>query len=432
MDGVCGSGRHTVVVMKTITMEDRDIGTVEQLKAFLKLDTEFQFVVESKKKKYAWMEDCLRKFGYHSLKKKKERTIVRRYIRKVTGFSKPQLTRLIGKHKACGKLFPDYSKNKKLGFKRKYGADDIALLIATDIAHEHLSGEATKKILERTFRVFGDTKYKTIAGISVSHLYTIRKHNRQYNSSGAKYLAHTRATSVDIGVRAKPEPCGKPGYLRVDTVHSGDLGKVKGVYHINIVDEVTQFEMIATIEGISELFLFPVMKELLSLFPFRIHEFHSDNGSEFINKVVAQLLTKLYVRQTKSRARHSNDNALVESKNGSIIRKLFGHNHIPTHLAPHINDFDRLYVNRYLNYHRPCGFAEDYVDARGKAKKRYREWMTPYEKLRSLPQAETHLREGVTFETLDDIAFAQSDNDCAQELQTAKIELFTKLRKLAH
>lgn len=409
-------------------MTDSPVSTIEQLRAFLKLDSQFQFGITSKKGRYQWIEEVLRKFSYHRLRKKKERSVVRRYIRRVTGISNAQLTRIIEKHKQCGKLIPDYSQCKKNGFGTKFGPCDIALLIETDVAHEHLSGQATKEVLIREYAVFHHEEYATICQISTAHIYNIRNHNRQYNSSQAKWVKQTRATQVNIGIRTKPRPQGKPGFLRVDTVHSGDLCGVKGAYHINIVDEVTQWEMIATVEAISEYFLTPVIEELLRWYPFVIYEFHSDNGSEYVNHIVAKILATLYIRFTKSRARYSNDNALVESKNGSIIRKLYGRNHIPAEYACFINEFNRRYVNEYLNCHRPCGFAEEYVDARGKIKKKYTHWMTPYEKLKSLPNAEQYLKRGITFEQLDKIAYAMSDNECAKRMREAKISLFKKIR----
>jgi hypothetical protein len=417
--------------MPTITMDDSRVVSIEQLRAFLKLDRKYRFGIADKKGRYQWIAHTLTQFSYHRLKKKKDRSVVRRYIRAVTGMSNGQLTRVIAKHKKRGELIPDYASTHRNGFKRKYGPNDIALLITTDAAHEHLSGEATKKILEREYHIFGHDEYKTISRISVSHVYNIRNHNRQYGSSSAKWVARTKATPVNIGIRAKPRPNGQPGFLRVDTVHSGDLGKQKGAYHINIVDEVTQWEMVATVPAISEEFLKPVIEELLVCFPFRIHEFHSDNGSEFINHVVAKLLTNLYIRFTKSRARHSNDNALVESKNGSVIRKLYGHSHMPAAWAPAINEFNRLFVNVYLNYHRPCGFAALKTDKRGKEKKTYTHWMTPYEKFASLDKPEQYLKPGVMFEQLAAIAGVKSDNEFAREMQQAKVALFMKLRKTA-
>jgi len=415
--------------MATITMKDSCINSIEQIKFFLKLDQKFQFNIASKKQKYKWIAEALTKFRYHGLRKKKERGIVRKYIQRVARISSAQLTRLIKKHKKCGLLVPNYAALKRNGFKTIYSPTDIALLIKTDVAHKRLSGQATKVILKREYKIFHKEEYKNIAKISVSRIYDIRKNNRQYNSSKARLFKRTQAVQVSIGVRRKPEPQGCPGFVRVDTVHQGDHNKEKGVYHLNIVDEVTQWEMIATVEAISEHFLTPVIEMLLKLFPFRIFEFHADNGSEFINKVVAKLLAKLYVKLTKSRARHSNDNALVESKNGSIIRKLYGRNFIHRGYAPAINAFNKQYVNIYLNYHRPCGFATEYTDKRGKIKKKYKNenWMTPYDKLKSLPNAVQYLKAGFTFEELDKIAYAMSDNEFAEEMMKAKAELFKKL-----
>jgi transposase InsO family protein len=296
------------------------------------------------------------------------------------------------------------------------------------VAHGCLNGKATKEIMRREFAVFGKIGFENISGISVSHVYNIRNHNLQYESSPALFFKHTQATQVDIGIRRKPMPYGKPGFLRVDTVHQGDLEGVKGVYHINIIDEVTQYEMIATVSGISQQFLKPVIEILLSSFPFKIYEFHSDNGSEYINKIVAELLTRMMIDQSKSRSRKTNDNALVESKNGSIVRKLFGRNFIDQKFAPLINTFNKDYVNTYLNYHRPCLFPTEEINKLGKIKKKYIITMPPYEKLKSLENASQHLRDGITFTDLDKIAYAESDNDFGRKMMTAKEKLFKKIR----
>src|SRR5665811_1143197 len=124
------------------------------------------------------------------------------------------------------------------------------------------------------------------------------------------------------------------------------------VYHINAIDEVTQCEVVCTVEKISERFLIPALEQMFEAFPFVLLNFHSDNGSEYINKQVAKLLEKLRIEFTKSRSRHSNDNALAESKNGAVVRKLFGHVHIPQRWAPLINDFNQQNLNPYINLHR--------------------------------------------------------------------------------
>ena len=165
---------------------------------------------------------------------------------------------------------------------------------------------------------------------------------------------------------------------------------------------------------------------MLEGFPFAILGFHSDNGSEYINYQVAKLPEKLRVEFTKSRPRHSNDNALAESKNASVVRKHLGYAHIPQHCASLINTFCANHLNPYVNFHRPCFFPETITDEKGKERKRYRyaEMKMPYEKLKSLPNAMEYLNPDITFEQLDVQAARMSDNGAALAMNNARKKLF--------
>jgi len=317
-------------------MNDSHITSIAQLREFLKVAKSIEFKSISKKEKYQWINNVLTKFKYFSLKKK-DRTLLRRYMMRMAGMSKSQLTRVIAKKKKTGRVWIGSTARHK--FSKKYTASDIALIIETDNAHQRLSGKATKKIFDRMYKVFHDLRYKKLKDISVSHIYNLRE-TRQYKSHSLT-VKKTVPAKNSIGQRKKPEPHGKPGHLRVDTVHQGDYGKKKGVYHINITDEVTQWEIVGCVEKISEYYLEPLLKDLIAQFPFKLINFHSDNGSEFINKVVAQLLNKLLIQQTKSRPRHCNDNALAECKNGAVVRKHMGYVHIPQRFAPLVTVLQR-------------------------------------------------------------------------------------------
>ena len=379
-------------------MNDDCIESIAQLQTFLKgVDGTATFRPDTrgntnKQRMYEWVGKTLSRFRYWSISKR-EKSIVLSYLETMTKRSRVQLKRLAQRKKKVGRLF--VSTEGRHSFLVRYGALDIARLVETDNAHGRISGEATKRVMEREHMLFGKKGYEHIAGISVAHLYRLRKHSRQY-VSGILHVEKTRATKVNIGIRKKPTPFGIPGYLRVDSVHQGDMDKEKGVYHINLVDEVTQWEVVGCVEGISEEFLRPLLDELLAAFPFLVKGFHSDNGSEYINEVVAALLTKLSIEQTKSRSRHTNDNALVEGKNASRVRKHMGYVHIPKTYARVIMDFYRGHLNVYCNFHRPCGFATSYIDARGKEKKRYDTYLTPYERLCSISGWENHPPEKVT------------------------------------
>jgi len=408
----------------TIKMNDSHIVSITQIKEFLKLNNSIQFRSVSKKERNRWLETVLIRFRYFSCRKK-DKSILKKYIMGMTGLSDAQLTRLINRKRRFGKIW--FESTRRHRFPRKYTPEDIALLIKTDNLHYRLSGPATKKILEREYKLFGNKEYQNIQEISPAHIYNLRE-TRQYQSHSLT-IKKTNPKKIPIGERRKPEPQGKPGYLRVDSVHQGDLEKEKGIYHINIVDEVTQWEILGSVEKISEYFLTPLLEDLIAQYPFFILGFHSDNGSEFINKVVAQLLKKLLIKQTKTRARHCNDNALVEGKNGSIIRKYIGYRHIPRRYAQTLNQFYKEYLNIYLNYHRPCGFATIITDKRGKQKRVYNTYQTPYERLKSLPKVEQYLKPGITFEMLDKIAYQKSDNEFAVLMQKAKEELFNNFSR---
>lgn len=408
-------------------MNDSHIVSVAQIKAFLKVDSAIKFKAASKKEQYKWINDVLTKFRYFSLKKK-DKGIVRGYIVKMTGLSQSQADRIIIRKKKFGRVFLNSTARHR--FPRKYTPTDIALLVKTDNAHNRLSGPATKKILEREYKLFSKTEYLNISQISPPHIYNLRE-TRQYRSHSLT-VKKTNASKVPIGVRMKPEPCGRPGFLRVDTVHQGDYDKKKGIYHINIVDEILQWEIVGTVEKIAEYYLKPLLEDLIEQFPFTIINFHSDNGSEFINEMVAKLLNKLLIQQTKSRTRHCNDNALAECKNGAIIRKHMGYVHIPQSFAPAVNQFYKEHLNIYLNYHRPCGFATIIKDKKGKERKIYKieDYQTPYDKLKSFRNAEKFLKENTTFVQLKRIALVQSDNECAEAMQKAKEELFKNFKHI--
>jgi transposase InsO family protein len=274
------------------------------------------------------------------------------------------------------------------------------------------------------YHVYGEARFERLAGISNGHLYNLRQHKTYRTRRG--HVDKTRPVRSPIGERRKPAPDGQPGYLRIDSVHQGDLEGVKGVYLINAVDEVTQFQVVCAVERISEHFLLPILEQLIAAFPFTIRGFHSDNGSEYTNHRVAKLLEKLRIEHTKSRARHTNDNALVESKNGSTIRKHLGYSHIPGRFAMDVNRFTRGPLTDYLNFHRPCHFPTESIDPKGKRRKhyRYQDLMTPYDKLKSLPNAAQYLKPGISFQTLDAIATQCSDNEAARRLNQARAELF--------
>lgn len=408
-------------------MDDSKRLGLEQIRAFLAGAEPVEFAAQGRKEIYEWVERVLVWHEY-ARQGKAARGLLRRYVEKMTGLSRAQVTRFIAAYQATGRVrVTEYERHR---FAARYTKADVELLAYVDKAHGNLSGPATRRILEREYEVHGIAAYQRLARISSAQIYRLRA-TAAYRKRNATYEP-TRPTVTAIGERRRPEPNGRPGYLRIDTVHQGDYEGAKGVYHINAVDEVTQWQVMAATPKISELWLIPVLEAMIGQFPFLIRGFHSDNGSEYINHDVSRLLGKLLIEQTKSRSHHSNDNGLVEAKNGAVIRKHLGYGYIDAQHAEAITGFYRERLNPYVNFHRPCAVPEQIHLGNGKIKRVYRRWATPHELLQAVPDFEAYLRSGVRAAELQARAAAQSDTEAALAMQEAKRELFRHIgRKTA-
>ena len=407
-------------------METERLTTLEEVRLFIAGSAAVDFAGADRESTYEFTRRTLSRFEYGRLGRS-DKGLLRRYLTKATGLSRAQVARLIRQHADTGRIEDRRGGAPSRPFERRYTAADVRLLAEVDEILGQLSGPATRAVMRREHEVFGDARFERLARLSNGHLYNLRK-SRTYRRKRTAWT-RTKPSAVAIGERRKPQPDGRPGFVRVDSVHQGDLDGRKGVYEINLVDEVTQYEFVGAVEAISERFLIPVLEGLLARFPFVIKGFHADNGSEYVNHRVAALLEKLRAEFTRSRPRRSNDNALVESKNGSVVRRHLGHAHIPARFAPLVHEFASATLSPYLNWHHPCQFATEVVRGDGKVRKVYRDadLATPYEKLRSIAGAERFLKPGVDFETLDAQAHAESDLAAARRVKEERDRLFAAI-----
>jgi hypothetical protein len=410
--------------MKTI-MNIENLNSIEDLEHFiLSNQTEVLSVLGNKQERYQFIQKVLVKFSYITLNRA-DKGVVNRYIRKTSGYSRQQLTRLIKQYKDGGGI--QWRPCRNNGFSTIYNIKDIKLLVEMDTRHSDICGHAIKKLMERAYDIYEQQEYHTLANISVSHLYNLRS-SQEYQKQ-RKHLKKTQPRQIAIGKRRKPQSNGQPGYIRIDTVFQDYLDGHKRIYHINAIDEVTQFEVVCSVEQISERDLIPVLGQMLAAFPFIIKEFYLDNSSEQINKYVCKLLTKLQRKSTTSSFHHSNADILTQSDGTSVIRELFDTKHMTQHWASLINEFNLEYLYPYINYHLPCFFPITTLNKNGKSIKiyPYENMMTPYEKLKSLPNAETYLKPNLCFKKLDEQVMAMTDNACAELLHKERSKLFNPI-----
>lgn len=350
-----------------VTIHTAGLQTLAQIRACVDGHAPIAFTLTDRTAAQQGMTDTLRRFHYrHGTRA--DQGLLRRDLAKVTGWSRAQVTRAITQCGAEGDMTDRRRPAKP--FTRRYTDADLRRLAAVEARHGTRSGPATRKLCERLYHVYGATRFARLATIAHGHWYHLRQPKTDRTRRG--HVDTTRPVRSLIGERRKPAPDGQPGYLRIDAVHQGDLEGIKGVYLINAVDEVTPFQVIGAVERTSEHVLLPILESLIAAFPFTLRGFHSDNGSEYSNHRVAKLLEKLRIEPTQSRARQTHDNALVEAKNGSTVRKPLGYRHLPGRFAKDVNRFSSGPLTEYLNYHRPCHFPTESIDAKGKRRKHYR------------------------------------------------------------
>ena len=260
-------------------MDESRLRTIEQLKEFLNATSLVSFAApgtgaDADRQRYDPICRVLKRFDYPQCDKR-DRGGTLHYLRRTTGYGRAQMTRLVARWRANRLAQHPLVKRYRVpaaAFARKYNALDIELLVELDQVHEDVCGAAIAHLLQRAFVVYHDARYERLAELSVSHLYNLRK-RAEYQARRASFTK-TRPVCNPIGVRKAPRPNGRAGFVRIDTVHQGDLDGVKGVYHITCVDEVSQWQVQACVQGISEAFLLPVLALVMDQFPFEVIGFH--------------------------------------------------------------------------------------------------------------------------------------------------------------
>ena len=283
------------------------------------------------------------------------------------------------------------------------------------------------KVLERTGELQIPAETKALL-LQMSRA-TIDRCLKQAHQKHPRGLSTTKPGSLlkkAIPVRTyTPWDEDRPGFLEIDLVaHCGETTEGQYVNTLTCTDLSTGWTECLPVFPHNKHTVFEAIQIMRTRLPFALLGLDSDNGSEFINHRVKDLLEKLLVEQTKSRPRRSNDNGLVEAKNGAVIRKHMGYWHIAAGHTERVQQFYEEHLNDYLNFHRPCGQAEVLTDAKGKQRRLYRVYATPWEIFRKLPKARTYLRSGQTLRALQNLASLESDTDSARRMQEAKRELF--------
>lgn len=409
-----------------IDLNESTVRSLAQIRAILDGTQTLDFTpAASSEERAYWVGRVLRRFRYRQLTRP-HRGLVLQYIRRFSGFSRAQITRLVQRW-ALGQKLKRAKGAPANAFSRRYTDADLQALAESEREYGRLSGPAMVAVLRRMYQVYGDERFVRLQHLSPSHLYNLRR-SAAYRAHHTVYTkTRTDPKGAAIAVRRAPAPENRPGFIRIDSVHQGNQDGERGVYHINAVDCVTQWEVVATVPTLTRAHMLPVLRAMLEQFPFKILGFHSDGGTEYVNYEVADMLEKERIGFTRSRPRRCNDNALAESKNGNVVRRQFGYAYVPADWAKEFNAFCAELLNPFLNFHRPCLFGTEVPDPKkpGRTRRvhRHEDVMTPLEKLVSLPNARSFLCEGITLDLLLEQARSQTDVEAARQVREARQRL---------
>ncbi len=399
-------------------MQAKDIENSSKINNIVK-EALIEIKFTTRKDKIKWVKNFLNSVNYRKIKNKKTKGMVGEIISNITTAKERTISKWLKLYKSNNLRTRTYNRNK---FHRIYLNEDIILLADVDSKVERLSAESLRNLFIREYKIFNNKDFERLSHISKSHINNLRG-TSIYRTKMLKFnKTHSnKANFLPIG---KMIANGKPGYIRVDSVHSGIWNEQKGLYFINMIDDVLQTEFIYTLPLISERFLVPMVEYMLSSYWTDIHAFHADGGSEYNNSLIVGLLNKIHIgSKTRNRPYHSNDNALIESKNAAIVRKHFGFGYIPKNYYQKFNIYLEEYFNPYLNFHRSSGYLTGiHKSNKGRSIREYKYYNPPYELFKE--KYRMYLKEGLSIEELDKIAYKMSDYESAKLMKSNKDELF--------
>ena len=166
-----------------VRLDTHRLQTLDQVREFLDGSEQVDLQPQTRADAYAFVAKTVRRFDY-ALRGKADKGLLRRFLAKVAGLSRAQITRLLQQHRTTGEI-ADRRGAPRRPFPRRYTNADIGLLAELDVLHGTLSGPATRKLCARAFHLFGDRRFERLAGISNGHLYNLRHTTRRYGMTGS-------------------------------------------------------------------------------------------------------------------------------------------------------------------------------------------------------------------------------------------------------
>lgn len=182
-----------------------------------------------------------------------------------------------------------------------------------------------------------------------------------------------------------------PGFTETDLVsHSGNSEKGEFIHSLNVTDIHSTWVESRAVMGKGQAGVLDAMKDIEQALPFKLLGIDSDNGSEFINYHLMAFCKQKQIQFTRGRPYKKNDNAHIEQKNWTHVRKIFGYLRYDSQQAlSAMNDLYRHELRLLQNLFLPSMKLTDKVRVGSKLKRRYDKPLTPLERLATCPQADS-------------------------------------------
>jgi len=211
----------------------------------------------------------------------------------------------------------------------------------------------------------------------------------------------------------------QPGFTEMDLVsHDGGLEQGDHAWTLTFTDIKTTWTECAAVRNKAQQYVFEALKRVRARLPFPLLGLDSDNGSEFINDELLRYTQQEHLTFTRSRPGRKNDNAHVEQKNWSVVRRFVGDWRYET--PHHLRLLNQLYevLHAYINFFLPTQKLKDKVRTGTQVTRRYEAPATPYQRV----LADSHIPANVKtklrqqYRSLDVVALRRQIDDLTRQL----------------
>ena len=285
--------------------------------------------------------------------------------------------------------------SKRSGPKRTYEPGEVLpVLKAIWLASDQLCSKLLRAALpewlehhERRTPPLPEALRKKLLKISSAQIDRLLRPSRfQHPKKGISATRPGTLLRHEVLTRGGPPDTARPGSVEADTVaHCDDSTEGDYVNSLTFTELYSGWTENRAVWNKSAESVLVQLKELESVVPYAMKDFHTDNGGEFLNWALYRHLTGRAARMpwTRSRAYRKNDNAHCEQKNWTHVRQLFGHDRFGhAELVPLMNDLYAKEWSQFTNHFKPTFKLLKREKKNGKTKRIYEKTpCTPYQRL---------------------------------------------------